>query len=749
MKNNHSGRFLRAPSVHFYLPSWFNPPPHPKRFHFVCSVLLVTALAACSNKQNTSYKTWEVAGGSKESIHYSELVQVDTSNVNQLQQAWTYYTRDADTVHSSQIQCNPIIIDGIMYGTTPRMKLFALDAATGKEKWVFDPADTTGGRKISLNLNNNRGVTYWSDGSDKRIFYVAGANIYAINAGTGKLISSFGSNGTVDLHDGLDRDVKELFITSSSAGIIYKDLLIMGSRVDEGAAAAPGHIRAYDVRSGKQQWIFHTIPHPGEPGYETWEDTIAYKHIGGANAWAGLSLDEKRGILFAPIGSASFDFYGGKRKGSNLYADCMLALDAATGKRLWHFQYLHHDIFDYDPSSAPALVTVTHSGKSIDAVAQTTKTGFVFLFNRETGEPLFPIEEKPVPDSSDLVGEKVWPTQPIPLLPKPFVRQSFTEKDINDLVPDSSYQDIKSRLAKVKSGTMFTPSSKQGTVIFPGFDGGAEWGGPAFDPKTGIIYVNANEMPWILTMVEVKREVPKNETYLDAGKRLYRHYCMGCHGPGREGGGNYPTLLDVKKKYNETQFQQLLGGGRRMMPAFKQLSKEEVKSLASFVLEQKKEQSKKFDAPVQVLDSFLNLPYSSTGYHKFLTREGYPAIKPPWGSLSAINLNTGQPVWKIPLGEFPELVKKGIPITGTENYGGPIVTSGGLLFIAATRDGKFRAFNKATGKLLWQTDLPAPGFATPSLYEVNGKQFIVIACGGGKLGEKSGDAYMAFALPGK
>ncbi len=718
--------------------------------NYVCLFLLVIILlcfGACSDNHQASYKTWQVASGSKESIHYSELTQVDTSNVDQLQVAWIYHTKDADTVHSSQIQCNPIIVDGILYGTTGRMKLFALDAASGAEKWMFDPADTSGGKKFSLNLNNNRGVTYWSDGSEKRIFYTAGYNIYAVDANNGKTIASFGDSGKVDLHEGLERDVKELFMTASSPGIIYKDLLIMGSRVDEGPAAAPGHIRAYDVRSGKQKWIFHTIPHPGEPGYDTWEDSIAYKNIGGANAWAGFSLDEKRGILFAPIGSASFDFYGGKRKGSNLYADCMLALDAATGKRIWHFQYLHHDIFDYDPSSAPALVTVNHKGKTIDAVAQTTKTGFVFLFDRQTGKPLFPVEEKPVPDSSELVGEKVWPTQPIPSLPKPFVRQVFTENDINDLVPDSSYQDVKTRLSKLKTGRMFTPSSKQGTVIFPGFDGGAEWGGPAFDPKSGIIYVNANEMPWILTMVDVNKRAPQHETYLDAGKRLYRRHCMGCHGPDREGGGNYPTLLGVQNKYNEIQFEQILAGGRRMMPAFKQLSREEVNLLASFILDQKSEQKKKYKATILPVDSFRNLPYSSTGYHKFLTKEGYPAIKPPWGSLNAINLNTGELAWKIPLGEFPELIKKGIPPTGTENYGGPVVTSGGLLFIAATRDSKFRAFNKTTGKLLWQTDLPAPGFATPSMYEVNGKQYIVIACGGGKLGTKSGDAYMAFALP--
>ncbi len=721
-----------------------------KTFPAFSTLIALFFLGNCSGGNKAgNYDTWQIAGGSKESIRYSTLNQVDSSNVNQLEVAWIYHTGDADTVHASQIQCNSIIVDGILYGTTPKMKLFALDAATGEEKWVFNPSDTTGGKKVSFSLNNNRGVTYWQEGEEKRLFYTAGANIFAIDASTGKIFSQFGIEGMVDLHEGLDKLVPNLFITSSSPGIIYKDLLIVGTRVDEGPAAAPGHIRAYDVRTGKQKWIFHTIPHPGEPGFETWEDTIAYKNIGGANSWAGFSLDEKRGLLFAPVGSDSFDFYGGKRKGANLYADCVLALDAATGKHVWHYQMVHHDIFDYDPPSAPALVTVTHNGKKVDAVAQPTKTGFVFLFDRETGKPLFPVEEKPVPDSSELIGEKVWPTQPIPSLPKPFVRQSFTEADINDLVPDSSYQDVKERLSKYKTGTMFTPASKQGTVIFPGFDGGAEWGGPAFDPASGIIYVNANEMPWVLTMVDVKKAQPKNETYVEAGNRIYRGLCMGCHGPDRQGGGNYPTLLGVQKKYDLTQFQQLLAGGRRMMPAFKQLSTSEVKALASFILDQKTEKSKKFVAPVQPLDTFRNLPYSSTGYHKFLTKEGYPAIKPPWGTLSAINLNTGEYAWKIPLGEFPDLVKKGIPPTGTENYGGPVVTAGGLLFIAATRDSKMRAFHKSTGKLLWQVDLPAAGFATPSVYQANGKQFIVIACGGGKLGTKAGDSYVAFALPEK
>lgn len=704
--------------------------------------------SSCRQSEKKSFNGWPAYGGGNENIHYSSLTQIDTNNVEQLKLAWEYHTGDVDTANHSQIQCNPIMIDGMLYGTSPKMKLFAIDASTGKEKWVFNPFDSLTGNKVMFFvLNNCRGVAYWTDGNqDKRIFYTAGSWLFSVDALTGKLIKSFGDSGRIDLHDGLDRDVKDLFVTSTTPPAVYKDILIMGTRVDEGPAAAPGHIRAFDVRTGKLRWIFHTIPHPGELGYETWDDTAAYKHIGGANAWSGMSLDEKRGILFASTGSASFDFYGGTRTGNNLFADCMLALDANTGKRIWHFQDVHHDLWDRDFSSPGMLVTVTRNGKQIDAIATTTKTGFVFVFNRETGEPVFPIEEKPVPTETDLVGEKVSPTQPFPSMPKAFVRQSFTEKDINNLLPDSSYQDIKKKLASYKTGIMFTPPSTQGTVIFPGFDGGGEWGGPSFDPETGLLYVNANEMPWVLTMVDLKKTEKKNETFLEAGQRLYKATCMACHGPDRKGSGNFPSLINVEKKYSEDSFNILISSGRRMMPAFQQLTSDEKGAIASFVLSLKKNQAKKFIPIPNPEDPYRKLRYSITGYNKFLSKEGYPAIAPPWGTLNAINLNTGEMVWKDTLGSYPEFAAKGIR-TGTENYGGSVITAGGLLFIGASRDGKFRAYNKRTGKLLLETTLPAPAFATPAVYEHNGKQYVVIACGGGKLHTESGDSYVAFALP--
>jgi len=711
------------------------------------SILLAFLFLITACKQTEKkYTTWNNYGGSKENIHYSSLTEIDTNNVNQLQPAWIFNTGDADTVKHSQIQCNPIVIDSIMYVTSPTLKLFALHAGTGKKIFEFDPDS------MSLNfvLNNSRGVTYWTDGkNDKRIFYVASSYLHCIDATTGQLIRSFGDSGLVDLHNDLGREVQDLFVTATSPGIIYKDLFILGSRVDEGAAAAPGHIRAFDVRTGKLRWIFHTIPQPGEAGYETWEDPEAYKHIGGANSWSGFTLDEERGILFAPTGSASYDFYGGKRRGQNLFANCLLALNAETGKRKWHFQFIHHDLWDWDLPAPPVLVTIEKDGKKIDAVAQTTKHGMVWLFERESGKPVYPISEMPVDTTTELTGEKVWPTQPMPTFIKPFVRQTFTANDINPYLPETTITKLKKDLEGYRYGKMFLPPDKKPAVELPGFDGGAEWGGPSYDPQTGLLYVNANEMGWVVTMRDVAPEPPRKENYGQAGVRLYQKYCISCHGADRKGTGNFPTLINIQERYHDADIMSLLSAGRRMMPSFNYITKEEKEAIVSYILDSKKNQQKNFIRSAQPQDAYRNVPYAMTSYNKFLSPEGYPAIAPPWGTITAINLNTGEHVWKTPLGEYPELKEKGIPPTGTENYGGPVVTAGGLLFIAAARDGMIRAFNKVSGKLLWEYELPSPGFATPSVYEVNGKQFLVIACGGGKLKTRSGDAYVAFALPGK
>lgn len=708
------------------------------KYFLPITLLLFTAC------RQTKQNDWPVYGGSKTASHYSALTDIDTNNVKDLTVAWEYHCGDADT--RTQIQVNPLISDGVLYGVTPKLKLFALDAGTGKQKWVFDAIDTVPVKGRSyFGLNVCRGLTLY-EGADhhKKVLYGAGSFLYCIDAETGKPVKTFGNSGKLDLHQDLGRDVQDLYIGLTTPGVIYKDMIIIGSRVSEQAAAAPGHIRAYDVNTGKLRWIFHTIPHPGEPGYESWDDPEAWKHIGGANAWSGFSLDEEKGILFAPIGSASFDFYGGKRTGTNLYANSVLALDANTGKRIWHFQTVHHDIWDRDLPTAPVLVTIEKEGKKTEAVAQITKSGFIFLLDRKTGAPLYPVNETPVPSDSALPGEKPWPTQPIPSFPKPFVRQVLTEQKLNHIVPDSSYQDIVKRLRSVNHDNLFTPPTRSGTVFFPGLDGGGEWGGPAYDPQTGILYINASETAFLIKMLDAIQTNTK-ETNLAAAKRIYTNSCMSCHGSDYKGTGNNPSLLGISKKYKEEELIALISSGRRMMPGFAQLSAADKHALAALLLDKKKEQNQPYIPSSKPTDPYFQLPYVSDGYHKFLTKEGYPAVDTPWGILSAINLNTGETVWKKTLGDYPELKAKGIH-SGTENYGGSVVTAGGLLFIAATSDHTIRAFNKRTGTLLWEHDLPASGFATPSVYKNNGKQYIVIACGGGKLGKPSGDSYVAFAI---
>jgi quinoprotein glucose dehydrogenase len=579
---------------------------------------------------------------------------------------------------------------------------------------------------------------------DRRILFSADHYFYAVDASSGQPVPTFGLSGRVDIKMGLGRDVSQLYAVSTTPGVVFGDLLFLPLRVGEGPApAAPGHIRAYNVKNGRIVWTFHTIPYPGEEGSGTWPPD-AWQTEGGANCWAGMALDERRGIVYVPTGSAAFDFWGGNRIGQNLFANCLLALDANTGRKLWHFQFVHHDLWDRDLPAPPNLLKVKRGSRSIDAVAQVTKSGHVFVFNRETGEPLFPIEERPTPPS-DLQGEVASPTQPFPLKPAPFARQLFSYDEITD-ISSESHRAVLNRFAKLRPHLPFAAPSDQGTLIFPGFDGGAEWGGAAVDPD-GVMYVNANEMAWILTMIKTD---PETNAAPAMGQQLYAKYCAVCHGLDRKGNAaqNIPPVLKLGNKLSREAIVRLLEKGVGVMPSFGFLSDQQKGVLADLMLDVRPSDPSSnrmlagFES--QVSDQ---IPYSITGYNRWLDPSGYPAVKPPWGTLNAIDLNTGEFRWKVVLGEDPALSARGHAPTGLENYGGPLVTAGGLIFIAATKDEMFRAFDRRTGKILWQYPLPAGGYATPATYMINGRQYVVIACGGGKMGTKSGDAYVAFALP--
>lgn len=707
------------------------------------AIFLLITLSGCDKKAPVSaakpeesldpydnYTDWAIYRGDKKSNQYAELAQIHAANVHRLKPAWEYHTGDPN---GPSMYSNPIIVNGLMYFTTPRLDAVALNAVTGEEIWKFVSSEHAPGKKIFR--GRSRGVTYWEGEEGSRIFHFVNNKVYALDAATGALIQSFGKDGTIDLRENLPVDLSQASIEVTTPGIVYKDFLIVTSRVPEEYNSTPGDVRAYDAVTGEFKWIFHTVPQEGELGYDTWE-WVEGEVYGGANPWGGFSVDEARGWVFFATGSPANDFYGGFRKGTNLFGNCVIALDATTGERKWHYQTVHHDIWDYDNPPAPILVTIGEGESSRDAVVQFTKMGLTFVLDRDTGEPVFPVEEISVPPSR-VPGEAAWPTQPFPLKPPPLVRLSLHEADLTSVTPESRASALE-QFGKYQTGHIYTPPSLQSTITIPSHQGGVEWGGASYDPYKSVIYVNANEAPSVNTL-KMFHDIDKADaTPAEVGAMIYRKNCTSCHGLGRQGNPPvYPALQNIPR--NDAEIAEIIRDGKGIMPSFAQLSGRDIRDLVAFL--KSEDQVNTEEAAGSRVRYSVEIPF-------FVDPYGAPAISPPWGTLNAIDLRTGDILWKVPLGEYPELVAKGVRNTGAKNFGGPVATAGDVIFIAGTPDEKIRAFEKHSGRILWEYQLPAGGYATPSVYWIGGKQYVVIAAGGGgKNGTPYGDSIIAFALP--
>ncbi len=713
-----------------------------------CFVLLAcegaknsSGVNAQSGNRLNNHRDWGIYRGHSTGIQYSELDQINTGNVHKLEKVWEY--KHGNPVGPG-MYANPIIIDGLLYFTTPEVNAVALDAVTGEKVWVFKPDDYRNDARPFR--GRNRGLVFWedADGQNKRILNFVKDRVYAIDAKRGTLISSFGERGWIDLRKNLPQDPEFVDFESTTQGLVYNNLIIVGGRTPEGDPSTPGDIRAYDALTGEFRWIFHTIPQPGEFGYDTWEfeEGVTY---GGTNPWGGLTLDEERGWVFLATGSAAPDFiYGGMRKGANLFANTVLALDANTGKRIWHYQTLHHDIWDYDAPPAPILATVTSDGKPRDIVVQLTKQGLTFVLDRETGEPLFPIVELPVPPSK-VPGEEAWPTQPFPLKPPPLNRITLRESDLSNITPET-HAFVLEKFRQHETGPLYTPASRAGVITMPGHQGGAEWGGAAFDPATNVMYVNINEAPTIHSLTPLAAEIDlESATPVERGAALYNTTCTACHGVNKVGNPPlFPPLTNLT--LSSDSIKAILAYGRGMMPVFENIKGDQLDDLVSYLKNNDSAEDPVLSAPVDSVSTAAPRYANNTPF--FVDQNGYPAISPPWGTLNAVDLNKGEILWKVPLGEYPELVAKGIRNTGSKSFGGPVATAGNIVFIAATPDEKIRAFDNRSGTVLWEYQLPAGGYATPSVFMANGRQYVVIAAGGGgKNGTKVGDSIIAFALP--
>ena len=678
------------------------------------------------------YTTWSDYGGTADSMQYSALKQVNKSNVNRLELAWSYPVPGP----SARFGSTPLVVDGMIYLRGGENSLVALDAASGKKIWNHSVEGNP----------TDRGLNFWQskNGSDQRIIFAANSYLQEINARTGVTINTFGNDGRVDLREGLDRDPKSIrSIQSGTPGRVFENLIILGSATGEGYGSAPGDIRAYDVLSGKLVWTFHTIPRPGEFGYETWPKD-AWKYGGGTNTWGEISIDEKRGIAYFPLGSPTYDFYGADRIGQNLFGDCLLALDARTGKRLWHFQLVHHDLWDYDPTTAPKLLTVRHNGKPVDIVAQPTKFGFVYVFNRVTGEPLWPIEERPVP-KSDVPGEQSWPTQPFPTAPPPFAQQRFTVENINPYIDAAEKERLKNILLNARNEGLFTPPALRDTIDMPGELGGVNWGGAAADPETGMLFVRSGNAPTLhkLSLQPPRRRIP-GATAEQQGHLVFMQRCEGCHGANRAGVVS-PKDLGVEK------FKAIVSGGQGEMPAFPDLTSEDLSALAAYITNPAAgalpERAQGGAAPPPPPDGQVRY---YTPYGTLNTNNGLPAVAPPWSTLTAYDLNAGTIKWQVPLGIVPELAAKGIKDTGSYHptRNGLVTTAGGLIFVGTWSDRMVRAYDKDTGKVLWEKELESGPEGIPAVYELGGRQYVAFCTRTGRVFDNIGADSMAWK-PGK
>jgi quinoprotein glucose dehydrogenase len=694
---------------------------------------------------------WPDYGGGPDSMQYSRLTQIDKSNVMHLTQAWFYPVLHA----SARFNFNPVIVDGVMYVLGDNGAIVALDAATGKTIWTHP----TQGIPI------DRGINYWQnkDGGDRRLIFSANSFLQEIDARTGVSIATFGTDGRVNLREGLGRDPQTIpQIQTGTPGHLYENSIVLGSATSESYGSPPGDIRAFDVLSGKLLWSFHTIPHPGEFGYDTWPKD-AWKYAGGVNTWGEFSIDEKRGIGYFPLGSATYDYWGGDRIGADLFGDCLLALNLKTGKMLWYYQTVHHDLWDYDPTTAPKLLTVKQNGKKVDIVAQPTKSGFVFAFNRVTGEPIWPIDERPVP-KSEAPGEASWPTQPVPTKPPPFARQSFTENDLNPYISEDDKAKILAILRGANNNGIFTPGTdKRDSIQIPGDVGGANWGNGSADPTTGILYIRTSDSPELKPKLSPNApfRVPRGVNLETQGHVIFTHMCETCHGANRIGVRS-PTDIGIDK------FKQIVNGGIGEMPSFSTLPAPYIDALAAYIA------NPSASGPVAAggggggIERSPAPPgitrYFGTYENRILASDGLPAISPPWTSLVAIDMNKGEILWRAPLGTAPGLAAKGIKNTGAANVSlnpvrnAPVVAAGGLVFVGSWGDRTVHAYDKDTGKLLWEQEIGSNPEGLPAIYEAGGREYIVF-CGAAhaattapgegyawKAGEPEAQGYYVFAL---